>query len=484
MRFALIGSLVCLQLGVISDATQVFAEEASSSHKAVATTLHIPVEKYVLKNGLEVILSEAHQIPVVHVQVWYHVGSKDEPKGKTGFAHLFEHMMFQGSRHIAEDTWFKKLDAAGAYFINGTTNNDRTNYFETVPRHQLGLAIWMESDRMGFLLDHVNQASLANQKDVVRNERRQSYEMRPYGMVEKVVEEALHPEGHPYHHTVIGEHEDLVAATLEDVRGFFKTYYTPANATIAIVGDIDVAQTKQLVERYFSTLPSRPRPALVPPPPIPAQPARTVAMEAGVELPRLFWIWPTVAPWDPDEAALDILSMVLGHGKASRLHDKLVYREQLAQDVDVSNETRQWGGEFVIDAMVRPKSGSSLSEVATVLDEELKRVRTKPVSAEELARAKVQMRARLLSGLEMLHGRASLLQAANHYRGDPSLVSKELERYEAVTAAQVLDVAKRYLPPEHRLTVSVVPNPKAPISGQVIAASAPENRPAAQGGAQ
>src|SRR5262249_28341853 len=215
---------------------------------ARADAPRIPFEKYTLKNGLEVILSEDHRVPAVHVQVWYHVGSKDEQPGKTGFAHLFEHMMFQGSRNLAEDTWFKKLDAVGGFGINGTTNTERTNYFESVPSNQLEMVLWMESDRMGYLLDHVNLDSFHNQQDVVRNERRQSYEMRPYGMMDKALQEALYPLEHPYHHTTIGEHEDLAHASIDEVKAFFRKYYVPSNATLTIVGDFDPVQAKALVE--------------------------------------------------------------------------------------------------------------------------------------------------------------------------------------------------------------------------------------------
>src|SRR3954452_5835533 len=211
-----------------------------------AAEVKLPFEKYKLPNGLEVVLSEDHRVPVVHVQVWYHVGSKDEQPGKTGFAHLFEHMMFQSSRDITDDTWFKKLDSVGGYGINGTTNTERTNYFESVPSNQLPLALWMESDRMGFLLDTLDEKSFRNQQEVVRNERRQSYEMRPYGNSEKAMVEALYPANHPYHHTTIGEHEDLARASVEDVKAFFRTYYVPANATLAVVGDFKSGDAKAM----------------------------------------------------------------------------------------------------------------------------------------------------------------------------------------------------------------------------------------------
>src|SRR6187401_315040 len=222
--------------------------------QAPADIPKLDVEKYTLANGLEVILSEDHRVPLVGVDVWYHVGPAHEAPGRTGFAHLFEHMMFQGSKHIESDAHFKLLAGGGATGVNGTTNFDRTNYFETMPSNQLELALWLESDRMGYLLEKVDQAKLANQQDVVRNERRQSYENQPYGLAEEAVVQSLYPAGHPYYGNVIGSHEDIQAAKLEDVQNFFKQYYAPNNASLAIVGDIDAAATKALVEKYFGTL--------------------------------------------------------------------------------------------------------------------------------------------------------------------------------------------------------------------------------------
>ena len=256
----------------------------------------IDIEKYTLANGLEVILSEDHRVPLVGVDLWYHVGPANEPPGRTGFAHLFEHMMFQGSKHTDNDAHFKHLAGVGATGINGTTDFDRTNYFETVPSNHLEMALWLESDRMGYLLEKVDQAKLSNQQDVVRNERRQSYENRPYGIVDEAMIQALFPKGHPYHGSIIGSHADIQAAKLDDVREFFRQYYAPNNATLVIAGDINKAATKALVEKYFGTLKRGPAiPQLkVETPPITAE--RRSVVEDRIELPKLYmgWITPDV----------------------------------------------------------------------------------------------------------------------------------------------------------------------------------------------
>src|SRR6185436_12577579 len=292
----------------------------------------IPFEKYTLANGLEVILSEDHRLPLTAVNLWYHVGPANEVRGRTGFAHLFEHMMFQGSKHVPSDEHFKILEGAGASSINGTTDFDRTNYFETVPSNQLELALWMESDRMGYLLDKVDRAAFTNQKDVVRNERREG-ENQPYTVAEEAMFHQLFPSTHPYYASVIGSHADIQAAELEDVKTFFKQYYTPNNASLAIVGDIDKDATKKLVEKYFGPLKRGPD---VPPismttPPIQAEKRQIVTDK--VELPRVYMAWITSPFFKPGDADADIAATVLGGGKSSRLYKSLVYDKQIAQTV-------------------------------------------------------------------------------------------------------------------------------------------------------
>ena len=282
---------------------------SSAQNRGAASSADIPrlqFEKYTLPNGLEVILSQKRGLPMVAVNLWYHVGPANEEKGRTGFAHLFEHMMFQSSKHVPPDSHIRLLEAAGASDLNGTTDYDRTNYFETVPSNQMELALWLESDRMGYLLDKVDQAALSNQQDVVRNERRQSVENEPYGFAEEALTQTLFPAGHPYYGNVIGSHEDIQAAKLDDVKKFFRQYYAPNNASLAIVGDFEPAQVKALVQKYFGTL--KRGPAV---PPIKAETPkitseRRTVVNARVELPRVYMAWLTSPILKPGDADADI----------------------------------------------------------------------------------------------------------------------------------------------------------------------------------
>ena len=329
------GSALFLAFALLAGACGPSTEQAAPA-SAANDVPTLTFEKYTLPNGLEVILSEDRRLPLVAVNLWYHVGPANEEPGRTGFAHLFEHMMFQGSKHVPGDTHFRSLEGAGASDLNGTTDFDRTNYFETIPANQLELALWLESDRMGYLLDQVDQANLSNQQDVVRNERRQSVENQPYGIVEEALFHQLFPKEHPYYASVIGSHTDIQAAKLEDVKNFFKLYYAPNNASIAIVGDIDKAATKALVEKYFGTLKQGqpvPKPS-VQTPPISAE--RRAVVQDRVELPRVYMAWLTSPIFKPGDADADIVSTALGGGRSSRLYKKLVYEKQIAQDVSAA----------------------------------------------------------------------------------------------------------------------------------------------------
>ena len=418
----------------------------------------IDIEKYTLPNGLEVILSEDRRLPIVGVDVWYHVGPAHEAPGRTGFAHLFEHMMFQGSKHVPGDAHFRMLEGAGGTGLNGTTNFDRTNYFETVPANQLDLALWLESDRMGYLLDTVDQAKLSNQQDVVRNERRQSTENSPYGIVQEALFKSLYPAGHPYHGVVIGSHADIQAAKLEDVRDFFKQYYAPNNATLAIAGDIDKAATKKLVEKYFSTLKRGPAvpPVNVATPPITAE--RRIVVQDRVELPRVYMAWHTPAIFKDGDADADITAGVLGTGRSSRLYKKLVYEKQIAQSVNAYQYSLMLGSAFGIEVTARP--GHTLQEMEAVIDEELALLRKDGPSAAEVDRVRNVIETGALSGLQRrggFGGVADQLNLYNHYVGTPDYLAQDVMRRRRVTPDSVRRFVQTYLRPDARVIVHGVP---------------------------
>jgi zinc protease len=431
---------------------------AAASASLVAPRLDF--EKYKLKNGLEVILVEDHRLPLVATNLWYHVGPANERPGLTGFAHLFEHMMFQGSKHIGDDAHFKLLEGAGANDINGTTDFDRTNYFETLPSNQLELSLWLESDRMGFLLDTLDGAKLANQRDVVRNERRQG-ENSPYGLVEEAVYHQLFPKTHPYYANVIGSHADIESARLKDVREFFKTYYAPNNASLAIVGDINKAQAKALVEKYFGPIAAGPPvPKLnVTTPPVTAE--RREVVTDQVELPRVYMAWLTDPIYKPGDAEADLLAMILGGGKSSRLYKRLVYERQIAQDVAVTQNSLILGSVFQIQATAKP--GVKPEDLEKAINEELDAVRKDGVTPEQLSRARNVIQTRIVQGLETLGGFggvADRLNQYNHYLGDPSYLAKDLARYDRATPAAVQKVAQEKLTNNGRVVVYGVPGKK------------------------
>jgi len=431
---------------------------APATTAPVADIPKIEFEKYALANGLEVILSEDKRLPLVAVDVWYHVGPANEAAGRTGFAHLFEHMMFQGSKHVSGDSHFRVLEAAGGTTLNGTTNFDRTNYFETLPSNQLELGLWLESDRMGYLLDTVDEAKLANQQDVVRNERRQSTENVPYGMVNEALFQTIFPKSHPYFANVIGSHADIQAAKLDDVKNFFKQYYAPNNASLAIVGDIDKTKTKALVEKYFGPLKRGPEvPKLnVTTPPITAE--RRVVVTDRVELPRVYIAWITPAFFKPGDADADLVGNILGGGNSSRLYKKLVYEQQIAQDVTAFQYSLALGSTFQIVATVRP--GHTPDEVEKAIDVELDKVRQSGPDEKEVQRARNTFETGMLTGLEVLGGFggvADTLNMFNHYVGDPGYLPKYLEEHRQVTPASLKGFVEKYLQRQSRVVVHGVP---------------------------
>lgn len=425
---------------------------------AKPTPLQIPelkFERYKLDNGLEVILSEDHRLPLIAVNLWYHVGAVNETAGHTGFAHLFEHMMFEGSKHVPGSGHAHYLEAAGATDFNGTTSFDRTNYYETLPSNQLELALWLESDRMGYLPDKLDQANLSNQQDVVRNERRQSYENAPYGIAQEAVFHELFPKDHPYYPMVIGSHADIQAAKLEDVRKFFKLYYAPNNASLVIVGDFDSAKVRELVEKYFGPLKSGPEvpQVKVTTPPITSE--RRTVVHDNVQLPRVYLAWLTSPIYKPGDAEADIAASALGGGKSSRLYKKLVYEKQLALDVEAEQQSLMLASVFQIQATARP--GVKPEDLEKAIDEELDTFRKSGPTAEELKRAQNGVETRTISGLELFNGVADLLNTYNHYLGTPDFLAGDIARYENATTETVESFALEQLKPSESVVVYCVP---------------------------
>jgi zinc protease len=421
----------------------------------------LPHTKYRLKNDLEVILLEDHRLPLVAVNIWYHVGPANERPGLTGFAHLFEHMMFEGSKHVGAKAHFQYLEAAGASSINGTTDFDRTNYFETLPSNQLELALWLESDRMGFLLENLDDKKLENQRDVVRNERRQSIESAPYGLVLEELFHQLFPPDHPYYASVIGSHEDIEAARLADVREFFRLHYSPNNASLAIVGDIDPQKTRDLVEKYFGPIPAgKPVPrASVKTPPITSE--RRVTVGDQVELPRIYMAWITEPIFTQADAECDLMGRILGGGKSSRLYKKLVYEKRIAQDVGVQQSSLALGSIFALEATCKP--GIDPEQLESAIREEIEIFRKDGPKHEELERARNTIEVAIVRGLENLGGFggvADRLNQYNHFLGDPGYLPKDLERYRKATTESIRNLAQRELRRETGVVVFGVPGTK------------------------
>jgi zinc protease len=418
----------------------------------------IPFEKYQLDNGLTVILAEDHRAPVVAVDVWYHVGAANEQPGRSGFAHLFEHLMFQGTKHVTGDerAFFNHLERNGATNVNATTEFDRTNYFETVPAERLELALWLESDRMGFLLDAVDQKKLDTQREVVRNEKRQSIENAPYQRAEVRLAELLFPRPHPYFGYVIGSDEDLEAARLEDVRAFFRTYYAPNDASLALVGDFEAAQVKPLVEKWFGTILRGPART-----PVEAQWPRVSGerrepLTDEVQLAKV--IVGFVGPRPTEGEALQLGMRILGNGKSSRLYQALVHDARIAQDVSASTTPAQLGGTTEISATVQ--AGRDPAEVERALFAQIHALQEAAPSAEELLRAKRAILAETYSALENpggFGGKADLLSYYEMWRHDPGFLPEHLHEYEAVTAAGVQQAARRWMNDDARVVLHVVP---------------------------
>ncbi len=427
------------------------------SFSAQAQDIDVPYRKFVLDNGLELIVHEDHSDPVVAVYVYYHVGSAREERGRSGFAHLFEHMLFQGSQNIGDDQHFKLVSEAGGT-LNGTTNTDRTNYYEVLPSNQLERALWLESDRMGFLLPAMTQAKLDNQRDVVKNERRQNYENRPYGQAEGMIAAAMYPPEHPYSWLTIGSHEDLTAASLEDVKDFFRRWYGPNNATLAIAGDVDTANVVALVEKYFGPLPRGPEVDMPAPRPVRLAESKRLVMEDKVKLAQLTFTFPGVEKGHPDAPALQFLASILASSKSAILDRALTIDESLASRVDASNQSDELAGAFTIEMRANP--GTTLDTLESKMTNALARLAETGIDPDQLQRVKTRYETGFLRRLETVSNRASLLADNNTFTKDPGRYEETFQRHLAVTPEDVHRVLVKYVVNRPAVVMSVVPEGK------------------------
>ncbi len=434
----------------------------SSAQPGLAPRPEIAFEKLTLSNGLSVLLHRDPSLPLVAVNIWYHVGPRNEAPGRSGFAHLFEHLMFSGSRHVGRD-FDVLLESIGATNVNGTTNYDRTNYFETVPRDQLDLVLWIESDRMGYLLDVLDQGLLDVQRDVVKNERRQSFDNAPYGPSYLALLDALFPSGHPYNGAVIGSMADLSAATLDDVTAFFRDYYTPSNATLTIAGDFEPVQVKASIQKYFGSLVDRPKKPTQTPTLPPPRLGRYV-VEEPVELAQVTFGYRTPPAYTQDDPIVDVAMAILAGGKATRLYQALVVQKKLASDVSAGQDSNQLSGIATIGATAA--TGKTVAELESALGAELEKLEKTGPTPVELERAKRGILLSTLKSLELLNGpggesgRAGLLQRFAHYTGDPGYLPKWVEQIDKVTAEDVRRVVREHLASAKRVSIVTQPKPK------------------------
>ena len=423
--------------------------------------LSLPYQIHTLDNGLTVILHEDHRVPMVAVNVWYHVGSGFEKPGRTGFAHLFEHIMFEGSGHVEEGDFDNLLESAGGN-NNGSTNTDRTNYYEVLPSSALDIALFLESDRMGYLLDAMSPEKVDGQRDVVKNERRQSYENRPYGMAWIRLVEALYPKGHPYHWPTIGYMEDLTAASYEDVVEFFNRYYRPNNASLVIAGDIDPEKALERVKYWFGEIPAGEE--VLPPDsePFSLSGPSYLTLEDNVQLPRLYLAYPTASFYAPGDAEMDVIADILAGGKNSRLYKKLVYELGIAQDVSAFQASRAMGSMFVLMATARP--GHSLEELRAVIDEEVEGLKNAPPTQRELERTLNQREVSMLRSFQSLFRKADALNQYFYYTGNPDYANEDLSRYRALSVDDLSVMARQFLDPHKRVLLSIVPEGQAELA--------------------
>ncbi len=441
-----------LWFGFLFIAAGVYAQESR---------LKLPHTRFELPNGLKVILHEDHTTPMIAVNVWYHVGSSYEKIGRTGFAHLFEHLMFEGSKNVAEGDYDNLLEAVGGN-NNGSTTEDRTNYYITVPKNALDLALFLESDRMGFLADAMSEDKVNGQRDVVKNERRQSYENRPYGLSEETILKNFYPSDHPYSWPVIGSMADLSAASYNDVVEFCKNYYLPNNATLVIAGDIDPVETRKKVEYWFSDVKRGNK----------GKSPKTAAfeltgemcevLEDNVQLPRIYIAYQTPARYAPGDAELDVLANVLAKGKNSRLYKRLVYDLQIAQDVTAYQESSTLGSKFMIIATARP--GHTLQELKNAIDEEIRKIHDSGVTERELQRALNQYETQFLNAFQFILYKADVMNMYETFTGNPDWANEDMGRYKALDTGDIQTMAVSCLNPGKRLILSIVPKGKKELA--------------------
>ncbi len=404
--------------------------------------LKIDYNKYKLDNGLEVILYQDKTVPSVSVNVWYRVGSANERNNKTGFAHLFEHMMFQGSKNIPKEGHFRFIQEAGGT-LNGSTSLDRTNYFETLPANSLELGLWLESDRMGFLLEALTQEKLDNQKEVVMNERRQRYDNQPYGLAWEKLFNNLYTSNHPYSWPTIGWMSDIEKFELEDVREFFKLYYSPSNACLVVGGNFEIDNAKELVNKYFSEIKSVNNiPQVIAPEQI-LNENKLIIHPDNVQLERVYFAWHTVPAFQKFDATLDLLSDLLTSGKNSRLFNLLVYNKQIAQDVSSFQYGSKYAGSFILASTAKP--GISLEIIKKELFNGIHELIRNGVNDEEMLRAKNKIKSTFVYSLQRIENIADHLNQYNFYLGNPDSFAFDLKRYESITKEEIIEAAKLYL---------------------------------------
>jgi zinc protease len=435
---------------LVAIATPAFAQTS-------APKIELKYTQFTLPNGLTVILHEDHSVPMVSTNMWYHVGSAREKPGRTGFAHLFEHLMFMGSGHVKPGEFDEWLEESGGD-NNGSTETDRTNYWINVPSNSLELALFLESDRMGYLLDTMTPKTVDAQRDVVKNERRQSYENRPYGLAEPTLGELLYPAGHPYHWPVIGYMDDLTAASYDDVVEFFRQYYAPANASLVVAGDIDPVKTRALVEKWFGDVKAGRKPEQMKPAPAELTSVVKKTLTDRVQLPRIYDAWLTPPHFQPGDAAMDVVADILAGGKNSRLYKRLVYDMQIAQDVFAGQQSATLSSQFQIVATARP--GHTIAEIQKVVDEEIAKLQKDPPSTHELQRSINQIEASFYNRMERVGGfggKADQLNAYYTETGRPDYFNEDLSRYRALSPSDIRAAAQKYLPLGKRVELTVEP---------------------------